>query len=186
MLQVVGRLGDGWLPTLITRTEYQQAVGIIESEAVASGRDPSTIARGMWAWTILDQDEESARRMLDSPFAKATALILPSETFEEFGYEHPLGNKFYGLTDYIPNNYNRADALSAIGKVPQQVCERAFLFGTPKQVIQKIEDYVELGLQHIVLWNCTYFCDLSKLGDSFHCMDQILRHFKKPEQAGTG
>jgi phthiodiolone/phenolphthiodiolone dimycocerosates ketoreductase len=186
MLQVVGRLGDGWLPTLITRTEYQKGVGIIEREARASGRDPSAIVHGMWAWTVLDQDEETARRMLDSPFAKATALILPSETFEEFGYEHPLGKKFYGLSDYVPNNYNRAEALSALGKVPQQVCERAFLFGTPEQVIRKIEDYVELGLQHIVLWNCTYFCDLSKLGDSFHCMDEVLRHFKKPEQVSTG
>ena len=120
--------------------------------------------------------------MLDSPFAKATALILPSEIFEELGYEHPLGKKFYGLTDYIPNNYNRAEAMSALGKVPRQVCERAFLFGTPEQVIRKIEEYAELGLQHIVLWNCTYFCDFTKLGDSFHCMDEIMRHFQKLKQ----
>jgi phthiodiolone/phenolphthiodiolone dimycocerosates ketoreductase len=182
MLQVVGRVGDGWLPTLMTKTEYQKAIEIIEKEAGASGRDPSTIARGMWAWTILDQDEGAARRMLDTSFAKATALILPSETFEEFGYEHPLGKKFFGLTDYVPNKYNRAEALSALGKVPRQVCERAFLFGTPDQVTRKIEDYAELGLQHIVLWNCTYFCDLSKLGNSFHCMDEVLHHFKSPDK----
>jgi len=182
MLQVVGRLGDGWLPTLMTKTEYQTTTEIIEKEAGAVGRDPSAITRGMWAWTILGQDEETARRMLDSPFAKATALILPSETFEELGYEHPLGKKFYGLTDYIPNNYNRAEAMSALGKVSREVCERAFLFGTPEQVIRKIEEYAELGLQHIVLWNCTYFCDFTKLGDSFHCMDEIMRHFQKLKQ----
>jgi phthiodiolone/phenolphthiodiolone dimycocerosates ketoreductase len=182
MLQVAGRLGDGWLPTLMTRSEYQKAVEIVEKEATAFGRDPSTIAQGMWAWTILDQDEETARRMLDTPFAKATALILPSETFEELGYEHPLGKKFYGLSDYIPSNYNRAEALSALAKVPQQVCERAFLFGTPEQVIRRIEEYVELGLQHIVLWNCTYLCDFTKLGSSFHCMDEIMQHFRKLKQ----
>jgi phthiodiolone/phenolphthiodiolone dimycocerosates ketoreductase len=179
MLQLVGRLGDGWLPTQMTKSEYQKAIEVVEKEAKGSGRDPSKIARGMWAWTILARDEETVRRMLDSPFAKATALILPSDTFEELGYEHPLGKKFYGLTDYIPNNYNRAEAMSALGKVPLQVCERAFLFGTPEQVVRKIEEYAELGLQHIVLWNCTYFCDLTKLSDSFHCMDEILHHFKE-------
>jgi phthiodiolone/phenolphthiodiolone dimycocerosates ketoreductase len=182
MLQVVGRIGDGWLPTMLTRTDYQKAVAIIEKEARGVGRDPSLIARGMWAWTILDQDEETARRMLDSPFAKATSLILPSETFEELGYDHPLGKKFYGLTDYIPNNYDRAQALSALAKVPREASERAFLFGTPEQVIRKIEEYMELGLQHIVLWNCTYFCDLTKLGNSFHCMDEVMRHFQKLRQ----
>ena len=179
MLQIVGRLGDGWIPTLMTRTEYQRAVQIIEEEARTVGRDPSSLKRGMWAWTLLARDEETIRRMLSSPFAKATALILPSETFEELGYEHPLGKKFYGLTDYIPNNYNRADAMSAIGKVPEKVCERAFLFGTPDQITRKIEEYAELGLQHIVLWNCSYFCDYTRLSDSFHCMDEILRHFKR-------
>jgi phthiodiolone/phenolphthiodiolone dimycocerosates ketoreductase len=179
MLKVVGKVGDGWLPTLMTKTEYQKAKEIIEKQAEAAGRDPSTIARGMWAWTILDQNEESVRRMLGSPFAKATALILSSETFQELGYEHPLGKKFYGLTDYVPNTYNRAEALSSLGKVPEQVCERAFLFGTPDQVIRKIEEYRELGLQHIVLWNCTYFCDFRKLGNSFHCMDEVMQHFQK-------
>jgi phthiodiolone/phenolphthiodiolone dimycocerosates ketoreductase len=186
MLQVVGRLGDGWLPTLLTKTEYRKASEIIEKEASAVSRDPSTIARGMWTWTILDKDEETARRMLDSPFAKATALMLPSETFKELGYEHPLGKKFYGLTDYIPSSYNRAEAMSALRKVPRQVCEKAFLFGTPEQVSRKIEEYAELGLQHIVVWNCTYFCDFTKLADSFHCMDEILHHFKEPKQLSAG
>jgi len=178
MLRIVGRVGDGWLPTLITKTEYRKAIEIIEDEAKQSGRDPSKISRGMWAWTILARDEETARRMLDSPFAKATALILPSEVFEELGFEHPLGKKFYGLTDYIPSNYSRTEALSALEKVPREVCERTFLFGTPERVIRQIEEYAELGLQHAVLWNCTYFCDLMKLSDSFHCMDEVLSHFK--------
>jgi len=182
MLQVTGRLGDGWLPTLMTKSEYQSASETIEKEARAVGRDTSAIKRGMWAWTILDRDAEAAKKMLDSPFAKASALILPSSTFEELGYEHPLGKEFYGLTDYVPNHYNRAEALSAIGKVPREVCERAFLFGTPQQVIRKIEEYAELGLQHIVIWNSTYFCDFTKLRDSFHCMDEILQHFRRSDK----
>jgi len=178
MLQAVGRLGDGWLPTLMAKAEYQRAAEIVDKEAKAVGRDPSVITRGMWTWTILARDEATVTKMLDSPFAKVTALILPSKTFEELGYEHPLGKKFYGLSDYVPNNYSRAETISALGKVPREVCERAFLFGTPDQVIRKVEEYAELGVQHMVLWNCTYFCDFTKLGDSFHCLDEVMRHFR--------
>jgi len=181
MLETVGRVGDGWLPTLMTKTEYRKSIEIIENEARTVGRDPAEISRAMWAWTILDRDEEGVKRMLESSFAKATALILPSQTFEELGYEHPLGKKFYGLSDYIPNNYNRAEALTALGMVPREVCERAFLFGTPEQVIHKIEEYAELGLRHVVLWNCTYFCDYTKLSDSFHCMDEVMQHFRESD-----
>ena len=181
MLETVGRVGDGWLPTLMTTAQYRKSIEIIENEARTVGRDPAEISRAMWAWTILDRDEDGVRRMLESSFAKATALILPSQTFEELGYEHPLGKKFYGLSDYIPNNYNRVEALTAIGKVPREVCERAFLFGTPEQVIHKIEEYAELGLRHVVLWNCTYFCDYTKLSDSFHCMDEVMQHFRESD-----
>jgi phthiodiolone/phenolphthiodiolone dimycocerosates ketoreductase len=182
MLQVVGKLGDGWLPTLMPRKEYQKSLDIIEKAAKAADRDPSQITPGMWAWTILDQDEEASKRMLDTPFAKATALILPSEAYEELGFEHPLGKNFYGLTDFIPSELNQAQAMEALQKVPREVCEKAFLFGTPEQIIRKIEEYAELGLQHIVLWNCTYFCEFSKLRNSFHCMDEIMHHFQKMKQ----
>jgi phthiodiolone/phenolphthiodiolone dimycocerosates ketoreductase len=178
MLKVVGKLGDGWLPTLLTEKEYQRSLDIIEREAKEAGRDPTKITRGMWAWTILDQDEEKCRQMLDTPFAKATALILPSKAYEELGFEHPLGKNFYGLSDFIPSELGHTQAISALQKVPREVCERAFLFGTPEQVIRKIEGYAELGLQHIVLWNCTYFCDFSRLRSSFHCMDEIMQHFR--------
>jgi phthiodiolone/phenolphthiodiolone dimycocerosates ketoreductase len=184
MLELVGKLADGWLPTLMGKSEYRNAANIVEASARTAHRDPAEITRGMWTWTILTRDEEASRRMLESPFAKATALILPSQTFEELGYEHPLGKKFYGLTDYIPNNYSRADAMSALDKVPREVCEKAFLCGTPAQIVRTIEEYAELGLQHMVLWNCTYFCDYTKLRDSFHCMDEVLQHFKQSKKVG--
>jgi phthiodiolone/phenolphthiodiolone dimycocerosates ketoreductase len=183
MLELVGKLADGWLPTLMSKAEYQKATNIVESTARNARRDPSEITRGMWAWTVLTRDEEAARRMLESPFAKVTALILPSQSFEELGYEHPLGKKFYGLTDFIPNNYNRAEVMSALERVPPEVCAKAFLCGTPEQIVRTIEEYAELGLQHMVLWNCTFFCDFTKLRDSFRCMDEVLEHFKRQKQA---
>ncbi len=181
MLEITGRLADGWLPTLMPIHDYRESWTTIEKSALGAGRDSSKITRGMWTWFITDQEHEECERLLDSPFSKAVSLISPSEVFEALGFEHPLGRKFYGLRDYIPNRLSRDEATAAFAKVPREVCEKTLLFGTPEEVIEKLEEYVEAGLQHVVLWNATYFCDARKLTSSFRCMDQILNHFKSED-----
>lgn len=178
MLEITGKLGDGWLPTYMPINEYSKKLRKIESSAKEAGRDPSNIVKGMWAYVITDEDHEECEKMLLSPFAKATALIAPSSMFEELGYEHPLGKNFYGLTDYIPSKLSRGEALEAINKVPKEVCEKVFLFGTPKELVKKIESYVRLGLSHVVLWNSTFLCDPNKLTSSFRCLEKVLNYFK--------
>jgi phthiodiolone/phenolphthiodiolone dimycocerosates ketoreductase len=89
------------------------------------------------------------------------------------------------LRDYIPNRLSRDEALAALRKVPREVCEKAVMFGSPDQIVNKLEAYAEAGLQHVVLWNATFFCDINKLSSSFHCMDEILKHFKSKEQQPT-
>jgi phthiodiolone/phenolphthiodiolone dimycocerosates ketoreductase len=178
MLEITGRLADGWLPTFMPIPDYRRCWGTIEHSALSAGRNAAMITRGMWTWLITDRDREECERLLDSPFAKAMALISPSETFESLGFEHPLGKRFYGLRDYIPNRLSRDEAVAAFAKVPREVCERTLLFGTPEEVVEKLEAYVDAGLQHVILWNATYFCDAGKLTSSFRCMDEVLNHFR--------
>ena len=185
MLGITGRMADGWLPTLLSLEEYRKRWSIVEKASLASGRDPQKITHGMWTWLITDPDKAECEKLLDSAFARSIALLAPSEIYEEDGYEHPLGRGFYGLRDYIPNRLSRDEALAALRKVPREVCEKAVMFGSPDQIVKKLEAYEEAGLQHVVLWNATFFCDINKLSTSFHCMDEILNHFKSKEQQPT-
>ncbi len=116
--------------------------------------------------------------MLGTPMAKNFALILPPETFERYGVQHPFGENYYGLLEFIPTRYDRKTMLEALEKVPTKLCEDNFLHGTPDEVIGIIEKYTEIGLKHVVINNMTFFLDIRKIRSSFKCLKKILTYFK--------
>lgn len=179
MLDITGRYADGWLPTRLPPEDYRASLEKVRQSAAKAGRDPKEITPALWTYVIIDKEEGECLRLLDTVAAKAMAIILPSQVFKKFGYEHPMGEGFYGLRDYIPPKYSRQRALEAISAVPVEVCKLAFLYGTEDQIIKKIEEYARIGLLHIVLWNYTFFCDPSKLKDSFKQIQTVLKYFKE-------
>ncbi|MBA7647571.1 hypothetical protein ES703_55344 [subsurface metagenome] len=68
--------------------------------------------------------------------------------------------------------------LEALSKIPTELCNESILHGTPDEIISKIEDYAKVGLKHIVLYNITYNCDITKIKSSFGCIKKILQYFK--------
>ena len=115
-------------------------------------------------------------RLLRTPILKVHALLLPSEFYEMLGYKHPFG-KFYGLLDYIPTKYTKEKILEAAAKVPDEVSRIAFIAGTPDQVREVFEKYEKLGCEHIVIWNLTYFGDVTKIKQSYELIDEVVSGF---------
>lgn len=179
MLEMTGRLGDGWLPAGLDLNSYKEKLGIIRESAKKAGRDPDDICPAFWDYIIVDDDPGVSHDMLETPLAKNFLLIASTETFKKYGVsQHPLGENYYGLLDFIPTRFDRDTMLDAIEKVPIQMCEDSFLYGTPDDIIGKLEKYVKVGMKHVVLCNITYFCDAKKIKSSFSCMKKILDYFK--------
>lgn len=178
MLEMTGRLADGWLPAILDADFYKNGLRTVKDSARKVDRDPGEITPALWTYVVLDEDRDECLRMLDTPLAKNYMLTLPNEVFQRYGIQHPLGEKFYGLLDYIPTRYDRQTMLTAIDKIPTKMCEENYLQGTPDDVISQIEKFAELGMKHIVMCNMTFFFDLSKLGSSFNCMKKVLSYFK--------
>lgn len=178
MCELTGRLGDGWLPSNFDPVTYKEKLTIIQNSAKKAGRNPEEITPGLWCNIIIDEDHGECDRLLETAYVKNYSLILSNEHFEKFGTSHPFGKDFYGLLDYIPTNYDRETMLEALGKIPQKLCDETFLHGTPDEIISKLEDYAKAGLKHMVLYNITYNCDVSKVKSSFGCIKKVLQYFK--------
>ncbi len=178
MLDITGRLGDGWLPAILDDDFYANGLKTIRESAKKAGRTQDEITPALWAYSVLDEDHSESLRMLESPLAKNYLLTLPSEIFERYGIQHPLGEDFYGLLDYIPTRYDQKTVLNAISKIPRKMCEDHYMHGTPDEIISQIEKFARLGMQHIVLCNMTFFFDVSKMRSSFNCMKKIVGYFK--------
>ncbi len=176
MLKLTARHGDGWLPTLLPVEVYAEKAAKLEGYARKFGRDPDEITKAIFVSLVIDERSEEVERLLKSPILRVHALLLPSEFYEALGYRHPFG-KFYGLLDYIPTKYSKDRIMEAIKSVPDEIMKVAFIAGTPEEVIQRFEEYEKLGVEHIVIWNLTYFGDVSKIKTSYALVDDVMGHF---------
>lgn len=178
MLDLTGRLGDGWLPAYSDPKAYEYRLNHIRNAAKKAGRNPNDITPGLYSYIVIDEDHNTCDDLIGTPYVKNMLLTFPNSVYEEFGIKHPLGEDFYGLIDYIPTKYDRETILDAINKIPHKMCNDSILHGTCDEVISKIEEYAKVGMKHIVLTNITFLSDISKIKSSFHNMQKVLNYFK--------
>jgi phthiodiolone/phenolphthiodiolone dimycocerosates ketoreductase len=110
--------------------------------------------------------------------AKAFALLYPATLWKELGYDHPFGEEFYSLRDYIPMQYSREQTLAAIEQVPDEVLRAFYMLGSAEDIIKRLEAYRHQGLDHMILWNSTGMFDLDKTRSSFKIMKEVLSYVK--------
>ena len=179
LCRVAGELADGWLPTTLTVDEYAMRWGQVRAGAEGAGRNPDDITAGMWAYTVIAEDDETARRIVCHPMIKAFTLALPESYFTERGVEHPLGAGTKGFLEYIPSRLSREDAMAAIDRIPDEVACDAIIHGSPSTLTKIVERYAAVGLRHIALWNVTFFAQPELIGPSYRllaeCKDEIKR-----------
>ncbi len=152
MLELTGRYGDGWLPTLpYTPASYESALGTIRSVAAAEGRNADRIVPGWSTFTVLGKTESEARALLDSPVVRFVALLAPDHVWRQHGLTHPLGDGFGGLVDFVPQNYDRRQILDAMARVPVDLVAETMIWGTPEAVLERLAGFVDAGLRHVVM-----------------------------------
>ncbi|MEM0350258.1 MAG: LLM class flavin-dependent oxidoreductase [Archaeoglobaceae archaeon] len=177
MLRLTAKYADGWLPTTLPPQIYAEKAQKLEKFARNIGRDPDEIKKAIFLSIVVDEDRKEVERLLRTEILKIHALLMPSEFYEMLGYKHPFG-KFYGLLDYIPTKYSKDQIIKAINNVPDEITKIAFVAGTRDDVISELEKYEKIGVEHVVLWNLTYFGDVSKIKSSYALIDEIIKLFK--------
>ncbi|MFW9957754.1 MAG: LLM class flavin-dependent oxidoreductase [Candidatus Odinarchaeota archaeon] len=177
MLEITAEYGDGWIPTLLQPDVYGEGLRTIQARRKKMDRTGHFTA-ALWNWCILDSEPSECERMMNTPLAKAFALLLPASDWRKLGYDHPFGDEFHSLKNYIPMRYDRETTLRAIDAVPRDVLENFYMMGDAETIIKKLEEYCAQGLQHIILWNTTGMYDLSKTRSSYSVMKEILSYVK--------
>ena len=151
MLRLTGEHGDGWYPTLpMTPGDYEAKLTTIRSAATDAGRDPAAITAGWQAFVIVARTERAARAMLDTRAVRFTALLGDAGLWRRFGVEHPLGERFRGMVDFVPERYTRAELDAAMAAVPVDGLAEVVLWGTPDRLKAKLGEFRDAGLRHLV------------------------------------
>ena len=153
MLRLTGTYGDGWYPSMVSSPEeYAAKLGAVRDAAVAAGRDPRAITPSLHRFAVIGRTEQETRTMLQSRVIRALALAVPAEQWHAAGAEHPLGEHFNGLTDFLPERFDRETLQRAIDAVPPRLMDTGpLLWGTPEQAARKLRAFGEAGLRHVTL-----------------------------------
>ena len=152
MLGIAGRLGDGWLPThQMEPEEYAEHLRAIRDAAAGSGRRARGLTPSYEMRVVLAESHEAAHRLLDSTALRLGALIIPASVWRKAGAEHPFGDSFRGIVDWIPSRVDPEEVLRLMDEVPFEVRHTAFDHGTWQQMVARILSYRGAGLRHVVV-----------------------------------
>ena len=177
MLELTAEFGDGWIPTLLQPSQYGSLLRTIRGHRKKLDKNGPFTA-GLWNWCILAEDESDGTALMNTSLARAFALLLPDSEWKRLGHNHPFGDGFHSLTDYIPMRYGRDAVLEAIESVPPEILRSFYMIGDAEEIIKQLENYAANGLQHIILWNATGMFDLEKTKPSYKIMKEILSYVK--------
>lgn len=177
MLRLTAKYANGWLPSTLPPEVYAERLEKLKKFSREEKRDPEEIKKGLFLSVVVDEKKEEVEKLLKTPIMKIHALLMPSEFYEMLGYKHPFG-KFYGLIHYIPTKYSKEQIMEAVKKVPDEVSRLAFVAGTKDEIIKTLERFEKIGVDHVVLWNLTYFGDVTKIKSSYALIDEIVKLFK--------
>jgi phthiodiolone/phenolphthiodiolone dimycocerosates ketoreductase len=178
VLEATGRLADGWLPLFTDPADYAAGLARIRDASEAAGRPRDHVTAGMYAWIVVDEDRETARRLLGSTLMRFVALTAPAELFRAAGAEPPISGG-WGLVHYVPTRIGREEGLRMAAAVPDAVLESYFMWGTPDDVVERLRPFREAGLEHVYLANVTALGDHTKAASSAALLTEILAGLRR-------
>ena len=148
MLEITGRYADGWWPAgAWTPEEYASKLTTIRDSAERAGRDPMAIVPASIQTCLIAYDDAELAEILNAPLIKAWVMQPSAEALRQFGFEHPLGDKWRGYQDINPEVLPRERILDMLKKTNVEAIRKIIPCGTPKEVAHRVKGFVDAGMR---------------------------------------
>jgi phthiodiolone/phenolphthiodiolone dimycocerosates ketoreductase len=147
-MKVAAQYGDGWLPANLVPEEYGSNLEIIQEIAKKCGRDPSSIDPAHFMYVVVSENLEAARKAM--MLTGKMMLLSRPRILEKIGFKPSTYDFEMTFKLVFPRDGNAW--LAKAKELPDEVVEKApFLFGTPDEIIEKLDKFVKAGCQHFVM-----------------------------------
>jgi alkanesulfonate monooxygenase SsuD/methylene tetrahydromethanopterin reductase-like flavin-dependent oxidoreductase (luciferase family) len=150
-LNLVGELGDGWLPWFNTPESFVERRQLIDDAAVKARRSAHEIEKTAVIYLCLTEDRSMRKKVIDSMKAEIVVLTGPRRLAK---YGHVLNVDESSNYSYQKCLASETDAKRArdLGKaLPDTLAERFLVTGSPKQCVEQMKQMVDAGAQHLIL-----------------------------------
>ncbi|AKG90887.1 Coenzyme F420-dependent N5,N10-methylene tetrahydromethanopterin reductase [Geoglobus ahangari] len=142
-IELTARHGDGWIPTATIGVKgYREALKRIRSLGGKS------VTPALFAYTVVAEDGDEARRTIELP-GKMIALLSPKR--DEFLRKTGVEVDFPDILRFEFTRENVRRALEVAKEIPFDLVEERYIYGSPDEVVEKIERFISAGVEHFVL-----------------------------------
>jgi phthiodiolone/phenolphthiodiolone dimycocerosates ketoreductase len=136
------------LPANLTPEEYKDDLEKIRETAKKHGRDPSKIEPAHFMYVTVAKDAETARKAM--MLSGKMMLLSRPRILEKIGFQPPTYD--FEMTFKLVFPRDAESWLAKSRELPDEVVERSpFLYGTPEDIIDKLDKFVEAGCRHLVM-----------------------------------
>lgn len=156
-LRASAQLADGWMTYApngtVSPEQYAEQVAEFDRLAIEAGKNPDEMVK-LVAFCVLmaDTDDELDRIVNNAVVKWDTACIVPGgEVWRKYGETNPLGDDWAYSQHLFPLEWSREDALKICDAVSPEMVRNLRLTGTPEEVADMVQPYIEAGANHIVL-----------------------------------
>ncbi len=146
--RIAGEMSDGWFAYIHSPQTFREDVHEVFDAARKAGRSPDDIDTAVYFHCSIDKDPDVARQSVVLP--AAFALILSRDKLSRIGYDEGIPDDF-SLEKAVINKRLVQRLHDMASKISDKAINEVALFGTPDQILGRIEQYAKAGLKHCVL-----------------------------------
>jgi len=147
-MDVTAQYGDGWLPANLVPEEYKTNLEKIRESAKKHQREPSEIEPAHFMYVVVAKDAETARKAM--MLTGKMMLLSRPRILEKIGFKPPTYD--FEMTFKLVFPRDGEAWLEKSKELPDEVVEKApFLFGTPDDIIEKLDKFAKAGCRHFVM-----------------------------------
>jgi alkanesulfonate monooxygenase SsuD/methylene tetrahydromethanopterin reductase-like flavin-dependent oxidoreductase (luciferase family) len=149
MRKLVAEIGDGWVPITYTPETYKKDLEEIRQAARSFGRNANAIDPVLTVYTIALRDRKRAERLATD--RGRLELVARPELLPSLGHQDLVDYKFTWAKRSGPlvQSARETELMKAI---PEDEARRVTISGTPEDAIERMEEFVDAGVQFFVLW----------------------------------
>jgi len=169
-LTITANHADGWVPVGSTPKLYKKQAKIVDSK----GRQ---VEKGYNCFISMSKkDPEKAKKVAD---LVASVTCCRPEILEEHGINIEIPEKMDFIKHFaLPMKKQKTYTANAMGfaqkNIPEEVRLQTVLSGSPDDVIQQIEKWIEAGCEHF----CLQFMGDDYFGSLKEFSEDVMPHFK--------
>jgi phthiodiolone/phenolphthiodiolone dimycocerosates ketoreductase len=134
--------------------EYGEWIVTLRKDVANKDRDPDSFSFGGWPVMLVHDDENVIDRALDNPLIRWVAAIwgrFNNREWEREGVTSAFPEDWHYSVQFRPMALSDTDAQEILSRTTREMAEKAVLWGTPAQVAEQIQPFVDRGVSWLSL-----------------------------------